>query len=457
MFELFDAGHDGKGLFHFIAWLAWAFGWFESLRQTADSISQERREGTLGLLLLTDLRGRDIVLGKMLPAALHTVYAVLAMVPVLGLALLMGGVTGGELARTGIALLMAVALMLTAGMLASANVEDATQAWLGAVILSGLWALPAGLMLYWGFDAGYSAAPAVFWILFVFCVVVELGTFFGACRALRSTAPPPASVVTMATERLPEMATGVALPPASPVEKERRLAENPAFWLALREDNGGSLLLGLVGALLLLLAVFGSLMEHGSNVFFFAALLVGVYGLAALLLTWEGCRGMADLRRSGVMELLATTPLRVERVVDGFKDGLRERFERPVLVLVSVQSLLPAGLFLGGDIAAAFGAVFALACANFWLIAELFALGNAALYFGFRHGNAGAAFGRSVLWTILLPCIALPMSGAMCLWPIVLVLLVAKPFMLYGWAKTRLRTEIPRLTTEPLGVARKAV
>src|SRR5580700_10820131 len=34
-------------------------------RSTADCLSQEKRDGTLGLLFLTDLKGFDVVLGKM--------------------------------------------------------------------------------------------------------------------------------------------------------------------------------------------------------------------------------------------------------------------------------------------------------------------------------------------------------------------------------------------------------
>ena len=37
------------------------------VRATSDCISQEKREGTLGLLFLTDLRGYDVVLGKLVP------------------------------------------------------------------------------------------------------------------------------------------------------------------------------------------------------------------------------------------------------------------------------------------------------------------------------------------------------------------------------------------------------
>ena len=53
--------------------------------QTADSLSEERREGTLGLLFLTDLRGYDVVLGKLASTSLHTFFALLAIMPVLAL------------------------------------------------------------------------------------------------------------------------------------------------------------------------------------------------------------------------------------------------------------------------------------------------------------------------------------------------------------------------------------
>src|SRR5262245_3538686 len=50
---------------------------------TADCVSHERREGTLGLLFLTDLKGHDVVLGKLVAAGLNAFYALLGMSPVL--------------------------------------------------------------------------------------------------------------------------------------------------------------------------------------------------------------------------------------------------------------------------------------------------------------------------------------------------------------------------------------
>jgi ABC-type transport system involved in cytochrome c biogenesis permease component len=42
---------------------------------TADTLSRERRDGTLGLLLLTKLKGYDIVLGKLCASGLTASYA----------------------------------------------------------------------------------------------------------------------------------------------------------------------------------------------------------------------------------------------------------------------------------------------------------------------------------------------------------------------------------------------
>ena len=59
---------------------------------TADCISRERREGTLGLLFLTPLTVLDVIAGK---AAIHVLRALtlfLAALPVLVLPLVLGGV-----------------------------------------------------------------------------------------------------------------------------------------------------------------------------------------------------------------------------------------------------------------------------------------------------------------------------------------------------------------------------
>lgn len=48
---------------------------------TADCLSEEKRDGTLGLLFFTDLCGYDIVLGKLTAQLVHLGYALLAIIP----------------------------------------------------------------------------------------------------------------------------------------------------------------------------------------------------------------------------------------------------------------------------------------------------------------------------------------------------------------------------------------
>src|SRR5580698_6968340 len=60
-----NPGGMGWSIFWFLAYVVLAFCLIEGVRKTSNCISEEKREGTLGLLFLTDLKGYDIVLGKL--------------------------------------------------------------------------------------------------------------------------------------------------------------------------------------------------------------------------------------------------------------------------------------------------------------------------------------------------------------------------------------------------------
>src|SRR5579859_4014570 len=97
---------------------------------TADCLSSEKRQGTAGLLFLTDLRGYDVVLGKLVAHSLHSFYGLLAMLPILALPLLMGGVTAGEFWRMVLVLAVSLLLSLGAGMFVSSLLRESRQAFL---------------------------------------------------------------------------------------------------------------------------------------------------------------------------------------------------------------------------------------------------------------------------------------------------------------------------------------
>src|SRR5205809_4229513 len=89
----------GAGLFYFLTLVVLGFSAFAGVFLTADCLSEEKREGTLGLLFLTDLKGYDVVLGKLMARSLSAAYGLLAIFPVLAITLTMGGVTAGEFWR----------------------------------------------------------------------------------------------------------------------------------------------------------------------------------------------------------------------------------------------------------------------------------------------------------------------------------------------------------------------
>src|SRR5262249_49193470 len=83
-------------------------------------LSSERREGTLGLLFLTNLNGPEIVAGKLCSSALAATYGLFAIFPLLGLQMLIGGITLADFWRIILAMLNAIFFSVGAGFLASA-------------------------------------------------------------------------------------------------------------------------------------------------------------------------------------------------------------------------------------------------------------------------------------------------------------------------------------------------
>src|SRR5579864_3483753 len=95
-------------------------------RSTADCISEEKREGTLGLLFLTDLKGYDIVLGKLVAGSLNSFYTVFAVLPMMAIPLLLGGgLTLAEFVRMSLVVIDALLFSLTLGICVSSMSRSA--------------------------------------------------------------------------------------------------------------------------------------------------------------------------------------------------------------------------------------------------------------------------------------------------------------------------------------------
>jgi len=111
---------------------------------TADCISRERREGTLGLLFLTPLTSRGVVVGKGLIHALRAATLLLATLPVLALPFLLGGVTWREGVMALLVNLSSVCLALAAGLIASSQCTQWNRALFLAEVLAAIFLLGFG-------------------------------------------------------------------------------------------------------------------------------------------------------------------------------------------------------------------------------------------------------------------------------------------------------------------------
>src|SRR5438067_1472724 len=141
------SGEFSRNLFTAFSLIAFAFALLSGLTFTADCLSEEKREGTLGLLFLTELKGYDVVLGKLAATSIHGFFATMAVFPVLALPLLMGGVTVGEFWRLLLVILATLVFSLGIGMLSSACSREARQTFAGTLL--GLIVFSGGLPAFW--------------------------------------------------------------------------------------------------------------------------------------------------------------------------------------------------------------------------------------------------------------------------------------------------------------------
>ena len=125
----------GGPIFAILTWLSLAVALSAGLFFTSDCLSEEKRDGTLGFMFLTDLRGYDVVLGKLLATSLRCVFALLAIFPVLAIALVLGGVEAGQFWRTLLALGHALFFSLSVGLFVSALSRQSQKALAGTLLL----------------------------------------------------------------------------------------------------------------------------------------------------------------------------------------------------------------------------------------------------------------------------------------------------------------------------------
>jgi ABC-type transport system involved in multi-copper enzyme maturation permease subunit len=350
-------GTVGPTLFTYLSVLAFCYCLLVGPFFTADCLSEEKRDGTLGLLFLTDLHSYDVVLGKWVAASLAGLYGLLALLPALGLPLLLGGVTPGEYLRTALAILNAILFSLAAAMFVSLLSREQAKATLGAVVLIlGLTGLLPGLALvlgteffthpikapptlallspaFTGFlasDANFRASPATYWLslklVHGLCWFFLLATVTLVPRVWRED---PAEKP--ATQR---WFWRLGYTPGWRRAFRRRLERNPVAALAARLRWPHYVFWTLVALVTINVywLTYGYRLAPGTYQFhaYFSTALVFTN---RVWVTVMACRFWLELRRTGMLELLLTTPVPVRTLLRGHWRALFILFAGPVLAI----------------------------------------------------------------------------------------------------------------------------
>jgi hypothetical protein len=358
----------GNPLFNILTGYAFGISLLSGVGLTADALSLEKREGTLGLLFLTEMNGYDIVLGKLISRGVHAFYALLALLPITAMPLLLGGVTGAEFWRRALALVITMFISLVTGLLASTFHLQSQRAMASTAAL--LLLLVAGVpgLVYIINRAWLTSSAAIIRCLSpFFAYSYAADTLYGRhaqsyWASLVGSALVGLLFLVLASLALPRLwqEGNVQLWPKGPGKSWQRsrrqkartsttrnrelLAKNPVAWLLRAESRPWAAWTIVIawGA-----TVTALLMSHSSSA---PSLVMGHYGMTTsfgfllkIIFAFQACKFFSEGRRNSGLELLLCTPLMDREIIQGQLSALWRSFCGP-LTLFCAFLFLPTGV-----------------------------------------------------------------------------------------------------------------
>ena len=431
-------GEMGMVLFVVLSAMLCLYSLGAGARITSDCLSEEKREGTLGLLFLTDLKGYDIVSGKLVANSLNIFYGLLSAFPVLAVSLLMGGVTSGEFWRVSLTATNLLFLSLSVGMFASAICREERKATSLAFLLL-LLVLAAAPLVELGLHlAQRSRATTTEWLIFspAFAAFAAFTPRIGfklydfwmaalltqvyvwiflvlACVIVPRAWQDRAAKVPFTLHTFWRRIFG-SDPVLETALRKRLLSVNPFLWIAAR-DPMKSVAVWIVLLVLTGLWIWGYLTWPGDwkNLPNYVMSAVLLHTLLKFWLATEACYRFVQDRKSGALELLLSTPLSVSDILRGQRLALVRQFAGPALYILGIDLLF---LYLGlkdreiGDQSAR----------NFWIliwmagmivfVMDLFALSWVSMWMGLKNLKVNRAGGAAISRILVLPWLVFTLS-----------------------------------------------
>jgi hypothetical protein len=381
----------GLPILHGLTWMAALMAVFAAIAIASDTISRERRDGTLGFLFLTDLSAVDLVLGKFAAAGLLPAMGLVAMFPAFATCLLVGGVPVGLFWKTMAALVLTLIFSLSAAICVSSFCEDHRKAFGGTTILL-LVASP--LWLVW-FAQNLSLSSFI-GLAITFAVGAGCLLYWSAKRLLHCWRDDERTAESRGSERRDELSPAL-------------LEKFPVAWMMQRRqrENRRWAMLGfgvVIVALLLSLPMWRFRWD------LLLALLAIHIGYEFILIARTAYFFYAD-RQTGALELLLGSRLLNEEIFEGLNQYLVRRSVFFISMLTVVDLAIALALWSGASQRLA---ALPLALAGgLWI--TLFGLGWLGVYRSLmmKHPSLAmlATFARLSLLPMLLSILFLQVPG----------------------------------------------
>ncbi len=348
---------SGSGLFATLMYLALVSVCFGGLRATSDAVTSEKREGTLGLLFLTDLTGTDVIAGKLAAYGLRSAYGVVAMLPMIALSLLLGGVTFSDFLRGCLLLLNSLFFSLCLGLICSTFCKRQNLAlglasavmcgmlmggFLAQLVLSWLEIHPSDVFMHLLSPmAALAKGPAplmgadsrFFWIHVSLLHALGWVCLFLAQRAIRDCWK---EVDTLTAAPRKGWRRWFQESPGSLVAHRRRALDRSAYYWMVTRTRFQRLMpwASVVTAGLALLIAWivdpDTLIQGGLLMF----IIVVLHLMFRVLLAGGTARVMTEDRLSGGLELALGTPLSVSELLRGYVRGIVRNFGGPFVAVL---------------------------------------------------------------------------------------------------------------------------
>jgi ABC-type transport system involved in multi-copper enzyme maturation permease subunit len=415
---------------------------------TADCLSLERRQGTLGILLLTPMRAIDVVVAKGMVHGWQAAWVFLAGLPVLVIPVMLGGVSWLDGLHIALVDVSALLLALLAGMVASSLWNGPRAVAVGAAVLgvgfgfllSVAWALAYGaasglglnglpaargpLAAAWldftmTWDNAFSVilAPGKAWSdlgrtpaigleklvqavagLGVALGILVAGLVFTSRRVLASVqekaSAGKAEVGEAPMDEELERGTGV-------VSRWRRWMlegvrkHNPFLWVELRTWRG-HVVPGLSVAIVFPWEAWRSLVPGNWGL---GASLSGPVWVLVGILAFAAASCLYEEKASGSLELLLTAPKGARRLLKGKFTGLVLQVLPAFILVVSIESSLALGVW---DTYSIWGtALGSRVVVGLALLGRLMLAATAGAYFGLRFRGVIPAWAATLAVLVL--------------------------------------------------------